>query len=218
MIPTPDLSHLTYKDYDHVYEPAEDTFILLDALEQDADELKELKPTICLEIGSGSGCVSTFITQILDTRTVYLCTDINPYAAQCTFRTGKQNNKILDPIRAYLALPLMNRLKYQVDVLLFNPPYVPTITDELEAAQAGKSIEGAWAGGTDGMELTNKFLQCVEHLLSPKGRFYLVALKANRIDSIRQRMKDGYGLESKISLERRAGREYLYILCFYRPT
>ena len=29
----------------------EDTFILLDALEQDASELLELKPTVCLEIG-----------------------------------------------------------------------------------------------------------------------------------------------------------------------
>lgn len=51
MIPTPDLSHLTRADYDLVYEPAEDTFILLDALEQDADELKRLRPSICLEVG-----------------------------------------------------------------------------------------------------------------------------------------------------------------------
>ena len=72
MIPTPDLSHLTRKDYDLVYEPAgtktarfiriipliptlppmaEDTFILLDALEKDADELKKLQPSICLEVG-----------------------------------------------------------------------------------------------------------------------------------------------------------------------
>lgn len=29
----------------------EDTFILLDALEQDADELKRLRPFVCLEVG-----------------------------------------------------------------------------------------------------------------------------------------------------------------------
>lgn len=103
MIPTPDLSHLTRKDYDLIYEPAgtkphtsctmhphtfppivEDTFVLLDALEKDVDELKKLQPSICLEVGwvnqsiwwltpdrrtsvcrAGSGCVSTFLSSIL---------------------------------------------------------------------------------------------------------------------------------------------------------
>lgn len=48
-----------------VYEPAEDTFLLLDALEEDADHLRALKPTICVEVGSGSGCVSAFLGRIL---------------------------------------------------------------------------------------------------------------------------------------------------------
>lgn len=70
MIPTPSLSHLTREDYRKVYEPAEDTFILLDALEQDAERLSgsaggSMRPRLCLEIGSGSGCVSAFVSQIL---------------------------------------------------------------------------------------------------------------------------------------------------------
>jgi release factor glutamine methyltransferase len=63
--------------------PQEDTFVLLDALEQDSDILRRVKPTLCLEIGfgsasvdagkgdnnrdysSGSGCVSAFMGHIL---------------------------------------------------------------------------------------------------------------------------------------------------------
>lgn len=62
MIPTPSLTHLKAADYEHVYEPAEDTFALLDALEQDAAELKERKPLVCLEIGSALACCSSDTT------------------------------------------------------------------------------------------------------------------------------------------------------------
>lgn len=117
-----------------------------------------------------------------------------------------------------LARPLLSRLRHAVDVLLFNPPYVPTDTDEASSAQGSADIAGSWAGGADGMEITNRLLQDVECLLSPRGRFYLVALRQNNVPSIRSRMLEDFGLTSQVVIERRAGREYLIIIRFARAT
>ncbi|KAF9270555.1 S-adenosyl-L-methionine-dependent methyltransferase [Marasmius fiardii PR-910] len=214
MIPTPDISHLTVKDYDLVYEPAEDTFLLLDALEKD---LKPLSPAICLEIGSGSGCVSSFVGQILgSSSTLYLCTDISPHACKYTRLTGDKNNVPLNPINTSFAHPLASRLRHSIDVIIFNPPYVPTTSEEAHLAQDASHMAGAWAGGSDGMQVTNRFLTMVDNLLSPRGRFYLVAVKQNNIPEIQSRMLSSYDLHSEIVLSRRAGREHLSIIRFTR--
>ncbi|OCB91164.1 hypothetical protein A7U60_g1572 [Sanghuangporus baumii] len=197
-LPTPDLSHLTHEDYERVYEPAankEDTFILLDALEADVEELLEAKPRICLEIGSGSGCVSTFAAKILGpSECLYLCTDINKHAARCTHLTGRQNNVTLDPVLSSLSDAFNQRFRKcgGVDLLIFNPPYVPTADEEALNAQGDADIAGAWAGGKLGMEITNQVLN--NDILSHSGRFYLVAVKQNDVPSIQERMNIEQGM------------------------
>ena len=53
-----------------------------------------------------------------------------------------------------------------VDVILFNPPYVPTSEEEALRAQDLRSIQGSWAGGSDGMQVTYAFLDHVEVCIS----------------------------------------------------
>jgi len=66
--------------------------------------------------------------------------------------------------------PFASRLRGQVDVLVFNPPYVPTEPDEVGSS----GIEAAWAGGINGRQVIDRFLPRIASLLSPRGRLYMV--------------------------------------------
>ncbi|XP_005491472.3 methyltransferase N6AMT1 isoform X1 [Zonotrichia albicollis] len=210
-LPTPRYGHLGPRGpFRDVYEPAEDTFLLLDALERDADSLREARVEICLEIGSGSGVVSTFVaSSILGPGALYICTDINPMAAYCTQETALLNNVHLQPVVTDLVKGLSPRLNGKVDLLLFNPPYVVTPSEEVKS----QGIEASWAGGRQGREVMDRLFPLVPDLLSPGGLFYLVTIKENNPDDILETMKKS-GLKGTRVLSRQAGQEMLTILRF----
>lgn len=207
MIPTPSLSHLSKDDFRKVYEPAEDSFILLDALEADADRLGAdlaRKAPLCVEIGSGSGVVTTFLSQILGpSAAAYVAIDLNPHANTCTVATGRANGVHVEAVRTSLLSGLRSRLEGKVDVLLFNPPYVPTEEEEEAVAQGKAGIEGSWAGGATGTRLVDELIDdgAISNLLASHGRFYLVAIKQNDPAGLVKRLS-AQGLDAEVRFTR----------------
>ncbi|TFK02605.1 multiple coagulation factor deficiency protein 2 [Platysternon megacephalum] len=210
MIPTPRHQHVgSHGPFSDVYEPAEDTYLLLDALERDAAQIRDAGVEISLEVGAGSGVVSTFLASIVGPSALYICTDINPIAASCTLETAVLNKVHIHPVITDLVTGLLPRLNGKVDLLLFNPPYVVTPSEEVES----HGIEAAWAGGKNGREVMDRLFPSVPDLLSTGGLFYLVTIKENNPDEILETMKK-YGLRGTRVLSRQAGRETLTILKF----
>ncbi|KAK7091098.1 hypothetical protein V1264_008827 [Littorina saxatilis] len=208
---TPTVRHATSRDYDDVYEPAEDSFLMLDALEQELDVLRSMKPTVCVEVGCGSGVCITFLARLLGPQAFCLCTDINPKAADFARRTGRENNVLIHPVLCDLCGAVEYRLQGQVDVLLFNPPYVVTPSSEVSSG----GIEASWAGGVKGREVTDRLLPRVGRLLSPRGVFYLIVLRENVVEEIETAMKhQGFTMTTVIT--RKAGREHLSVVKFHR--
>lgn len=208
---TPYLPQLLFRDdFQKVYEPAEDTFLLLDALEQDIDYLKE-NVLVCIECGSGSGTVITALSKSLQqhVQRLMFATDINLDACKTTFKCLKHHKQALsvNTIQSDLALPLVDRLRGQVDLLVFNPPYVPTTDDELSSPKCL-----AWAGGEDGRSVTDRFLKMVPLLMSkPNGRAYLVALDRNRVNQLLSFLET-CEIKGSVVISRRAGIENLSII------
>ncbi|CAL1538732.1 unnamed protein product [Lymnaea stagnalis] len=208
---TPVIGNRNSEDFDHVYEPAEDSFLLLDALENEHFYLQELMPSICLEVGCGSGICITFLSQILEKSALFFCTDVNPLAAEMAFHTGCKNGQNIHPIVCDLANGVESRLEGNVDVLIFNPPYVVTPSEEV----ATKGISASWAGGIRGREVVDRFLPKINKLLSPKGVFYLVGIEENDPADIEKYMSR-QGFQMTMVGKRRAGREHLFVLKFTR--
>lgn len=209
--PTPLYSHAGRGDFREVYEPAEDSFLLIDALEKDADRLQRMSPCVCLEVGSGSGVVSAFLASVVGPSALYICTDVNPAAAQCTAETASCNRVSLQPLITDLADSLLPQLCGKVDILLFNPPYVVTPSEEVGST----GIEAAWAGGERGREVTDRFLPAVVQLLSNKGLFYLITIAENDPEEI-IRLLGQSGLKGESCLSTRARNERLSVLRFHR--
>jgi release factor glutamine methyltransferase len=65
-------------------------------------------------------------------------------------------------MRASLASCFLQRSSGLVDILLFNPPYVPTDSVEALSGQDDGDISSAWAGGEDGMQITENLLRKVQ--------------------------------------------------------
>lgn len=210
---TPNISHISAEDLNHVYEPAEDSFLLLDALEKDYDFIQTIGPAVCMEVGSGSGVCVTFLARMIGPSAVYWASDINPVAANLTKKTATYNDVQIEPVVTDLVGGFLPRLKHCVDVLLFNPPYVVTPPEEV----GSNSIEASWAGGTDGRQVMDQLFPKVKDILSPNGVFYLVVVKENNQDDIEGVMKmEGFKMENIMT--RRTGPELLSVLKFVRSA
>ncbi|EFO26376.1 methylase [Loa loa] len=205
MHPTP-LYRITDEQKESVYEPAEDTFLLLDALEEDKEALEQLEPNVVVEIGSGSGIVSVFCQQLLRVPVFTLTTDMNFKALQCTRTTAQLNNVSVEAVQCDLLSALNHRLCGLVDVLLFNPPYVPT-----EQEATSDSVR-CWAGGPTGRGAIDRLFAQLPEILAPGGFFFVVALHSN--DIARMLAFNQSIFSSKILLERRCGIEHLFVLKF----
>ncbi len=214
---TPDLGARSERSCD-VYDPAEDTFLLMDALEADSAILLHLRPLLVLEVGSGSGCVSVFacgmLRQLLGRNVLALATDINAAATKATLRCARRNTNrspLLDAVHGSLALSV--RKTGLVDVVLFNPPYVPS-----ERVFEEGSIDSAWAGGLHGREIVDRLLLSLANndgqcLLAPRALAYIVALEENSPrELIATAIATGIFKTGSIVLSRSFGVERLHVI------
>lgn len=134
-----------------VYQPEADTFLLLRAAQS------EIRPSDrVLEIGTGSGHIARELSRVAE----IVVTDINPHAAFCARECG------VEVVRTDLAAGIRGPF----DLILFNPPYLPTLPEE----RIDDWLEYALDGGITGREVIERFAAEVGRILAFGGRILLL--------------------------------------------
>ncbi|RMD43346.1 hypothetical protein DV735_g1718, partial [Chaetothyriales sp. CBS 134920] len=184
-LPTPSTSHL---DFATIYEPAEDSFLFLDTLSS-TTESAFLHSRF--DVGTGSGVILAFASAHADRifgpdrHVLTLGVDVNIDACRGAAETADLTSALR---------------RGSVDVLVFNPPYVPTETVPgviIRDDDGGDNVAGdeqeqrknkeisrfereswllalSYAGGQDGMEVTERLLAQVPQVLSARGVAYVL--------------------------------------------
>ena len=147
-----------------VYEPAEDTFLLLSAIDVNSGDS-------VFEIGMGTGIISLFCAQ---KGANVICSDFNPFAVKLVKSNVKHNlSKIKGSIEVRKG-SLFDILKKneQFSLIIFNPPYLPTSEEEYIGGSGW--FDKAVAGGKTGLKTTNQFLMQLSNHLLDEGRAFII--------------------------------------------
>jgi len=167
----------TIKINPFVYEPCEDSFLLA----EDALSIIQNSEKI-VEVGCGSGIISAVIKNNTKARITGI--DINPHAVQCTKENG------VEVIRG----DLLSCIKGKFDIIIFNPPYLPTNDEE----RTSDWINVALDGGSDGRKIINRFLEEACNHLVENGRILMLVSSFTGIEEVKSKMSSlGYYVEEK---------------------
>jgi release factor glutamine methyltransferase len=176
-------------DPDQVYPAREDTHLLLGAA------LDEVKPSDrVLDLGTGSGYIARHIAG----RAVFIiATDVNPHAcrAAASFGVGVARADLTAGLRGHF------------DLILFNPPYLPTKPGE----RMDDWLEKALDGGENGRNVIRRLLPDLPRVLAPGGRLLLVISELTGEREVLGLLRDA-GFEVAIARRTRVDGEDLVVV------
>ena len=153
---------MNIESHPEVYEPSDDTFLML-------KNIKIRNGENVLDMGTGSGIIGIHSAKLGANVT---SADINPYAVKLAKKNAGLNNVDIKVVES----DLFEGIKGKFDVIVFNPPYLPTSKNE----RINEEINSAWDGGKEGSQVILGFLKNFRKHLKKNGRCYLLISSLNK--------------------------------------
>jgi release factor glutamine methyltransferase len=173
--------------YANIYKPAEDTFLL-------ADALSDARGDNALEIGTGSGYIAGILARNFKN---VVATDIDAKALLYA-----KSNYNMDNI-SYICCDAADAIVgMRFDLIAINPPYMPS--DSIK----DRSIDG----GNGGIEVAISMLKSASRLLADHGNIYMVISSLSDYSRLISFIKDKLGLDALIIMKRAYWFEELFVI------
>ncbi|MGU3294862.1 HemK2/MTQ2 family protein methyltransferase [Williamsia sp. M5A3_1d] len=165
---------------DSVYAPQEDSFLLIEAMRV---EIAAIAGARVLDLCCGSGVIGIAAARLGAREVVSF--DINPEAVRSTTQNAASAGVVVDARQGSIADALAAG---PFDVVLSNPPYVPT-PDDTEIG--GDMTASAWDAGSDGRSVLDPLCGAVPDLLTPHGMCVIVHSETSGVETTIAMLEDG---------------------------
>jgi release factor glutamine methyltransferase len=182
-----------------VYNPAEDTYLLLEHVHPRPGES-------VLELGTGCGIIALSCAKA---GAFVVASDVNPHAVHnCRLNLEQNLTHLQHPIDIREGdLFSVVHPGERFNLIVFNPPYVPTPQDE----SLGRWFDLATSGGPDGLQVTAQFLRAVSRYLAPRGRAYTIISSRSPLSKVNALFTEGMLVGSILGRQQFTDEE---ILCY----
>ncbi len=177
-------------DFEEVYIPAEDSYLLIDYFKRNLDQnhfdgikLSNIKNV--LDLGTGTGIIALFFQlygiQKPKFRPNIFASDILEEAIKCAEINEKLNNinKEISFIKSDLFKSFPTNLQNIFNIIVFNPPYLPS-SQLIKKNINKKAIDFSWDGGLKGFEILIKFLTKAKTFLNVEKDHYIYCVSSSR--------------------------------------
>ena len=170
-----------------IYSPSTDSYLVIDYLkkcinEYFFDEIPIRNITKILDLGTGTGIIAIFLQilkiQIPDFNPIIYASDISQKALK-NAKINERENKLEKEIKfihSDLFNSFPNSLKHSFDVIIFNPPYLPSS----EIIKDKQEIDLSWDGGKEGLELILRFIEEAKLFLSLNRQSFIYLVSSSR--------------------------------------
>ncbi|MBN1215033.1 MAG: methyltransferase domain-containing protein [Candidatus Lokiarchaeota archaeon] len=179
-----------YYESEKVYAPSDDSYLIIDFIKKNLNNdyfngTKLENINNILDMGTGTGIISIILLMMKEENPKFkaqmYASDISEEVLNCAKKNEKVNGftSKINYIHSDLFKSFPNSLHNIFDIIFFNPPYLPLISN---SEYKKNENDFCWDGGKGGIELFIRFLKDVKNFLNIDNKSCVYYISSSNAD------------------------------------